>query len=71
MEDTNAYIKVSQKPHETSKITCHFKLYHVIGKLFFYSGIRLFGLVLYVPVNSYGHVRTVSSPNHTFFPGQA
>ena len=28
----------------------------------------LFGLVLYVPVNSNGHVtvRTVSSPNHTF-----
>ena len=22
-------------------------------------------------VNSYGHGRTVSSPNHTFFPGQA
>ena len=26
-----------------------------------------FCLLLYVPVNSYGHVRTVSSPNHTFF----
>ena len=26
----------------------------------------LFGLILYVPVNSYGHVGTVSSPNHTF-----
>ena len=26
-----------------------------------------FGLILYVPVNSYGHVGTVSSPNHTFF----
>ena len=25
-----------------------------------------FGLVLYVPVNSYGHVRVVSSPYHTF-----
>ena len=25
-----------------------------------------FGLMLYVSVNSYGHVRTVSSPNHTF-----
>ena len=23
--------------------------------------------MLYVPVNSYGHVGTVSSPNHTFF----
>ena len=30
----------------------------------------LFGLVLYVPVNSYGHVGTVSSLNPTFFPGQ-
>ena len=26
----------------------------------------LFGLMLYIPVNSYGHVGTVSSPNHTF-----
>ena len=31
----------------------------------------LFGLVLYVPDNSYGHVGTISSHNHTFFPGQA
>ena len=28
--------------------------------------IFLFGLVLYVSVKSYGHVETVSSPNHTF-----
>ena len=26
----------------------------------------LIGLLLYIPVNSYGHVGTVSSPNHTF-----
>ena len=26
----------------------------------------LFGLMLNVPVNSYGHVRMVSSPNNTF-----
>ena len=25
------------------------------------------GLVLYVPINGCGHVRTVSSPYHTFF----
>ena len=25
-----------------------------------------FGLLLYVPVNSYGHVGMVSSPNYTF-----
>ena len=24
-------------------------------------------MLLYVPVNSYGHVIAVSSPNHTFF----
>ena len=30
----------------------------------------LFGLVLYVPVYSYSHVGTVSSPNHTFFLGK-
>ena len=29
----------------------------------------LVGLILYVPVNSYGHFRTVSSPNHTLFLG--
>ena len=32
-----------------------------------YSSFVLFGLVLYIPVNSYVHVWTVSSPNHTFF----
>ena len=31
--------------------------------------VYLFCLMLYVPVNSYGHVRMVSSPNHTFFLG--
>ena len=29
----------------------------------------LFGLLLYVPVKSYVHVETVSSPNHIFFLG--
>ena len=28
-----------------------------------------FGLILYVPVNSYGHVGTVNSPNHTIIMG--
>ena len=28
------------------------------------------GLVLYLPVIIYGHVGTVSSPNHTFFLGK-
>ena len=27
---------------------------------------KIFDLFLYVSVNSYGHVETVSSPNHTF-----
>ena len=30
----------------------------------------LLGLMLYIPVNSYGHVRIVSSPSHTFFLGK-
>ena len=29
-----------------------------------------FGLLLYIPVNSYGHFGTVSSPNHRFFLGK-
>ena len=33
------------------------------------SCFDLVGLLLYIPVNSYGHVRTVSSPNHTFLVG--
>ena len=32
--------------------------------------VVLFGLMLYDPVNSYGHVGTTSSPNHTFFLGK-
>ena len=28
-------------------------------------------LFVFSQVNSYGHAGTVSSPNHTFFPGQA
>ena len=32
--------------------------------------IVLFVLLLYVPFNSYGHGRMVSSPNHTFFLGK-
>ena len=27
---------------------------------------NLFVLLLYIPINSYGHGRMVSSPNHTF-----
>ena len=30
----------------------------------------LFGLMFYAPVNSYGHIETVSSPNHTFSLGK-
>ena len=39
----------------------------VIGN---HSIVCLFGLVLNVPVNSYGHVGMVSSRNHTFFSGK-
>ena len=35
-----------------------------------YMQFCLFGLMLYVPVNSYGHVGTVSLPNHTVFLGK-
>ena len=45
------------------------KMFYVMRKFvvcccFFF--LFVFGLVLSVPVNSYGHVGTVSSPNHTF-----
>ena len=30
----------------------------------------LVGLIIYAPVNSYGHVGMVSSPNHIFFLGK-
>ena len=32
--------------------------------------VCLFVLLLYVPVNSYGPVKTVILPNHTFFLGR-
>ena len=32
--------------------------------------VCLFVLLLDVPVNSYGHYWTISSPNHTFFLGK-
>ena len=31
-----------------------------------HNDLCLFGLMLNVSVNTYGHARTVSSPNHTF-----
>ena len=34
------------------------------------STVCLFVLMLNIPVNSYGHVGIVSSPNHTFFLGK-
>ena len=41
--------------------------YSVLGQV---CCLVWFGLMLYIPVNSYSHVRTVSSPNHTFFLGK-
>ena len=32
--------------------------------------VCLFGLMINAPVNSYGHVGTVSLPTHTFFLGK-
>ena len=32
-----------------------------------YSHIAFVWFDVYIPVNSYGHVEKVSSPNHTFF----
>ena len=44
---------------------CHIIRYNILGcQVFFW-----FGLLLYVQVNSYGHVGMVSSSNHTFFLG--
>ena len=34
------------------------------------SALVWFGLMLNVPVNSYGHVMTVSSPIHMFYLGK-
>ena len=42
--------------------------YHVLCELCYWVVVAL---LLYIPVNSYGHVGRVSSPNHTFFHGQA
>ena len=39
---------------------------HIVTKLEVYLWFW-FGLLLYIPVNSFGHVGTVSSPNYTFF----
>ena len=36
----------------------------------FYLVLNILGLRFYISVNSYGFAETVSSPNHTFFPGQ-
>ena len=39
-------------------------------KFYLLVGMFWFGLILYIPVNSYGHVGKISSPT-TLFPGQA
>ena len=39
---------------------------YVAGFQLWLKSLLLFSLMLYVPVNSYGHVGVVSSPNHTF-----
>ena len=37
-----------------------------IKQLYMEVLVCLFGLMLNIPVNSYGHVMTFSSPSHTF-----
>ena len=46
--------------------------YAFATKYIFLNGMFVFwfGLMLYIPVNSYGQVGMVSSPNHTFFLGK-
>ena len=41
------------------------------GKELEHTLVCLFGLMLNAPINSYGHVETVSLSRHTFSPGQA
>ena len=41
---------------------------HIITELEIFMFLGFFWL--YIPVNSYGHVWRVSSPNHTFFLGK-
>ena len=43
----------------------HLFKYHMV-----YLVVIYIVLLLYVPINSYGHGGTVSSPNHTFFLGK-
>ena len=54
------------------EITRQLQLENTVGDKVFVSNLIdcLFGLRFYIPVNSYGHVETVSSPNHTFFLGK-
>ena len=58
-----AFIVHTQQKHIFSQIRIH-KLPFLYFCIYFFV---LFGLTFNVPVNSYGHVEIVSSPNHTFF----
>ena len=45
--------------------------YGITGAILIHPKLMIwFGLMLKFPVNSYGHVGMVSSPNHTFFLGK-
>ena len=50
------------------------RLQVIISKNIIFLSLKIdfvwFGLKLNIQVNSYGHVGTVSSPNHTFFLGK-
>ena len=69
VHDLIFFLKFFPKDEKLVNMTAHMKM--VLNPLningFFFL---VFGLILYVPVNSYGHVGTVGSPNHTFFLGK-
>ena len=52
-----------------ARLSLHLSKCHINGNHMSRLKYNIFwlGLILYIPVNSYGHVRTLSSPNHTFF----
>ena len=53
------------------KITYSIFILKMLQEVPKYSEMRhVVGVRFYVPINSYGHVEMVSSPNHTFFLGK-
>ena len=59
------YLKIGKKVRIAANLNCILVQYWIKDEV-----DVCFGLLLYVQGNSYGHVGTVSSPNHTFFLGK-